>query len=258
MASARTAALFVVALGFGTTGCPLLVEDDFVFVLPADGTPAGRSGSAGAPASAGDTATGGTAASAGNTAAGGAPIEPSGGTGGTADPPPECVPCADGERCQADADCLSGRCSSAGTCRACGLRLTSVQTACPASCTRCDAGTCYIECASNAACKEAVLICPPNMACQVACTGESACEKSSVACPAEFPCDLVCTGKQACKGTTAACGSGPCVLNCAAEAACKDATLRCGDDLCEAKCSAGAETPQIDCGESCDCATCNG
>jgi hypothetical protein len=245
MAGARTAVLLASTLALCTVGCPLLAEDDFVVVAPVASPAAGQGGSAGtAGASAGDTASGGSA------------IEPRGGTGGADEPPPACTPCADGERCRADADCMSGRCSSAGTCRACGLRLTSVQTVCPASCTRCSAGTCFIECEGEAACKESVLVCPPNMACHVACSGEGACEKASVACPAEFPCDVSCTAKQSCKGLTAACASGPCGLSCAADAACKETTLRCGDDRCEAKCSAGAETPQTTCGESCDCAAC--
>jgi hypothetical protein len=57
---------------------------------------------------------------------------------------------------------------------------------------------------------------------------------------------------------TAACASGPCGLSCAADTACRETALRCGDDRCEAKCSDGADTPQVTCGESCDCAPCGG
>jgi hypothetical protein len=242
----RASLLFMVGLALGTAGCPLLAEDDFV--LPAGCAPAGQGG-AGAEAG----------SAAGNSAAGGAVVDPRGGTGGADEPPPiACAPCAEGERCRLDGDCENGRCSSAGTCRACGLRLTSVQTACPASCTRCDGGTCHIECASAGACKDAVLACPPDVACQILCTGEGACEDATATCPAEFPCDISCAGGQSCKGMTVSCAGGPCALACAADSACERTSLRCGNDGCEAKCSGGAATPQVVCGESCDCALCSG
>jgi hypothetical protein len=245
MAGTRTVWLLAVAAALGTAGCPLLAEDDFV--LSAGATTAGQGGS------------GSEAGAAGMTAAGGSSVEPTGGSAGAEEPPPAaCAPCADGEQCRADVDCQSGRCSSAGTCRACGLRLTSVQTACPASCTRCEAGTCFIECASEGACKEATLACPPNVACQIACTGAGACENASATCPAEFPCDVSCNGKRACKGMTVSCGSGPCEMACTADSACEAMSLRCGDDRCEAKCSGGAVAPQVACEDSCDCATCSG
>jgi hypothetical protein len=243
MAGTRTVSLLAVGLALGTTGCPLLAEDDFV--LSAAGTTAGQVGS------------GSQAASAGGTAAGGSSSEPRGGTGGADElPPVECAPCADGERCRLDGDCESGRCSEGGTCRACGLRLTSVQTACPANCTRCHAGTCYIECVSDGACKDAALSCPPNVACQILCAGVGTCENATLTCPSEFPCDVSCSGSGSCKGVTTACGSGPCVLACAADSACERTSLHCGDDRCEAKCSGGAAAPQMACGESCDCIPC--
>jgi hypothetical protein len=246
MVGTRTACLLVCALSVGTAGCPLLAEDDFVLVAPGDLTPSGQGGSGGAAAGSGGTTTAGASGAAG-----------SGGMGGVA-PPPACAPCADGELCRSDGDCESGRCSAAGTCRACGLRLTSVQTACPASCTRCDAGVCYVECASDGDCKEATVLCPPHLACHVVCAGEQACEAAVVECPAEFPCDVSCSGKQSCKGMAALCGSGPCGLGCAADGACKESSLQCADDRCEAKCSGGADVPQVTCGESCDCAACSG
>lgn len=230
MAGSRALSGFVAALALGATGCPLLVEDDFVVIAPsaAAGAATAGSGSAGSP----------------------------GGSGGGEPAPPECVPCADGERCTVDADCSSGRCSGTGTCRACGLRLTSVQSVCPAGCTRCDAGVCTIECSSKDACKEATLACAPGLACRVVCSGDSACDSASVQCPAEFPCDVVCTGKQACKAMVTSCASGPCGLSCSSEDACEDGSLLCGDDRCEANCSGGTETPRVSCGESCHCTSC--
>lgn len=244
MARARALSLVAAALALSTAGCPLLVEDDFVLVTASAGAgsvanPGGRGG----------------ATTAGSPAAGSTTTEPRAGSGGKEGV--DCAPCAEGELCSADADCASGRCTTAGTCRACGLRLMSVQTVCPASCTRCDAGVCTIECDGNGACKDVTLACPPGLACQVICNGDSACEATSVQCPAEFPCDVACTGKQSCRQAVTSCGSGPCGMTCAGDSACRETSVLCGDDRCEAKCSAGAQTPQMDCGESCDCTGCS-
>jgi hypothetical protein len=291
---ARRRALFALVSALavvGTAGCPQLAEDDFVVVPPDARATAGTGGKAGARGgSAGGgsagTSTGGQeqagmggvgdapggatglplGGAAGFAAEGGAPSSGAGDCENERLDPGEsdtdcggvCAACVDGEICRSDSDCASGRCSTAGICRACGLRLMSVQNVCPASCTRCVAGVCYIDCDNAGACKQASVVCPSDLACQVVCTGVNACEETSVECPDEFPCDVACTGKQSCREMTVSCGSGPCGLECSAESACEATSLRCGSDHCETKCGTGAVAPSVACAESCGCQACSG
>ena len=277
---ARVSALAV----FATAGCPQLSDDDFVIVPPDAGATAGASGKAGP---AGEFAGGGGQVQAGmggvDDSPGGAAGIPVGGAAGSGpeggaptsrpgdcenqrldtgetdtDCGGSCAACSDGEICRTDGDCASGRCSTAGVCRACGLRLMSVQNVCPASCSRCTAGVCYIDCDNAGACKQTSVVCPSGLACQVVCAGAKACEEVSIECPAEFPCDVACTGKQSCTGMAVGCGSGPCGLECSAESACEATALRCGSDRCEAKCGTGAASPDVACAESCGCQACSG
>jgi hypothetical protein len=291
---ARERAIFAVisALAvFATAGCPQLTEDDFVVVSPDEGATAAASGRAGPSGGSAGVGSGGTTTgdqeqagmggvddapggATGLPPGGGAGFGPEGGapTSGAGDcenqrlDPGEtdtdcggvCAGCADGEICRTDSDCAGGRCSTPGICRTCGLRLMSAQNVCPASCSRCVAGVCYIDCDNAGACKQTSVVCPSGLACQVVCTGANACEEVSIECPAEFPCDVACTGRQSCKGLTVGCGSGPCGLDCSAASACEATSLHCGSDSCEAKCGAEALSPGVACAESCGCQACSG
>jgi hypothetical protein len=284
-------ALLALASACFTSGCPMLVGDEFQIgdessragdggeaQAGAETSGAGtlslgghlHGGAAGHPPSSAEGGAAGTpanaegGASAGDTNAGG----PSAGSQGTCDDgrqsPGEsdrdcggaCEPCEDGSSCRVAADCENDRCTASGICRSCGLRLTSTETACPAACTRCLGGTCYIDCDNAGVCRDMTLVCPPGLACRVECSAENGCSNLSVECPNEFPCDVSCAGEKSCVGLELACTSGPCALGCGAAQACDQARISCGTDRCSADCAAGAAVPELACDEACECLSC--
>ena len=211
-------AAVVLAAACITSGCPLLAGDEFQIGSPSADSGAGgapqagaetgdagtlslggnlNTGAAGHPppsveggaaGAASTSAEGGGAAVAGNTNGGGSLA----GSQGTCDDdrrsPGEsdrdcggvCEPCEDGSSCSVATDCESGRCTASGICRSCGLRLTSTDAACPATCTRCLGGTCYIDCDNAGVCRDVSLMCPPGLACRIECSAENGCSNLRV------------------------------------------------------------------------------
>lgn len=292
-------ALLVLAACF-TSGCPMLVEDEFEVGSPSGSSRAGDGGEGNESQAGADTSGAGTLSIAGNPnagAAGGAPPSleggaaggppasaqggaaaaagdtngggPAAGAEGTCDDgrrsPGEsdrdcggaCEPCADGSACRVAADCENDRCTDSGICRSCGLRLTSTDAACPAACSRCLGGTCYIDCDNAGACRDMRLACPPGLACRIECSAENGCSNIVVECPSEFPCDVVCASRASCVGLELGCSTGPCALGCGAEGACDPARIACGTDRCSADCAAGASAPELACNGACECVGCD-
>jgi hypothetical protein len=265
----------------------MLVEDDFALGSPSPSPRAGNGGEAADAQAGADTNGAGTPSLGGSLDGGEAGRPPAGAEGGAAavggdtnggvpstDPEGtcndgrksagesdsdcggECEPCEDGSSCLVAADCENDRCTASGICRSCGLRLTSTDTACPAACTRCLGGTCYIDCDNAGACRDVSLACPPGLACEVECSAENGCSNLLIHCPNEFPCDVSCTGQRSCLGLELTCSTGPCALGCGAEGACDQSRITCGTDRCSADCTAGAGIPELACNDSCECLRC--
>lgn len=140
---------------------------------------------------------------------------------------------------------------------ACGEDLPSDAAGpCPEECDRCDGGVCWFDCATEQACKEATLTCPPDRACAVSCGATQACTSASVICSdSSHRCTVECTGDQACEKLDLQCGAGTCELSCgSADQPCKSARLQCGANEAAVTCVgpedgiALAEDPMSACG----------
>lgn len=280
-------ALLALGAACFASGCPMFVGDEFEIESPSGSSQAGNGGEAAESQAGAETSGAGTPSLGGTLnggAAGGPPVNAEGGAasaagdtnGGVPAVDPEgtcddgrrsagesdrdcggaCEPCEDGSSCRVAADCENDRCTASGICRSCGLRLTSTDAACPAICTRCLGGTCYIDCDDAGSCRDATFACPPGLACRIECSAENGCSSLVVQCPNEFPCDVTCTGRKSCLGLKLECTTGPCALGCGAETACDQARMTCGTDRCSADCAAGAGVPALTCDEACACLPC--
>ncbi|MFO0550979.1 MAG: hypothetical protein U0271_21490 [Polyangiaceae bacterium] len=153
-------------------------------------------------------------------------------------------------------DCTGAEtCDAAGGCAfSCGQDPTPSQSTCPAACTGgCLAGTCIIAC-TGTTCASQSIACPQGLACRVECGAGSSCSNMIVACPDLYSCEVSC--EQGCNGATVECSTGLCDLTCGNGSACTGASLNCGVNACAATCSGSTSLPAVDCGTSCNCATC--
>lgn len=140
---------------------------------------------------------------------------------------------------------------------ACGSPNVPVASAaCPATCARCEAGFCIVECHGQDACKEGELSCPSGLGCRLECEGKSACAKANLICPDAFDCLLSCAGDDACKDARLRC-AGNCAVDCTAGAkACDHLDVTCGVGQCQASCQADSIAPELNCGSACSCQQC--
>lgn len=142
----------------------------------------------------------------------------------------------------------------------CGSTPPPPGVGCPLECTGgCPtAGSCLIDCSGTSACIGTAIICPDGFDCVLNCIGSDACRFALVQCPADQGCTVECSGNQACESMEVECAwLGTCDLSCGTETdVCGGTALGCGHNACSAVC-AGASFPIVDCGGSCDCATCD-
>jgi hypothetical protein len=105
---------------------------------------------------------------------------------------------------------------------------------CPAVCTRCENGTCIVDCNYPYACGLAQLKCPMGWACSILCSSAAG------ACSAPL---------------SVQCADGPCLIQCAS-GACLGSKMVCGSGACEARCNPGSGQPAVECGSACSCTGC--
>jgi hypothetical protein len=149
--------------------------------------------------------------------------------------------------------------SGEGGALACGESAVPTGSGCPAPCDTCDAGVCHIDCTGAASCTTAALDCPDGFACELECgPGAEACLGASLSCPDDEACDVRCTGSDGCGDLSVACEEGACSLTCqSGNKVCQGAVVTCGSNSCTAMCPAAGPKPNVVCGDSCMCTTCN-
>ena len=248
----RDSWLRLALLGCLPLGCPQLQSDDLTIVNSEDSrSDAGESWAAAAspPTHAGEQGDSGDASLGG---AGGSAVVASA-TGGSA----AAATAAGGSAAGGGATGASAAAGMGGTEEVCGSpSVPATAAACPAVCTRCEAGFCVIECHGQDACKEGELSCPNGLACRLECEGKSACTKANLICPDTFDCVLSCAGDDACKDARTRC-TGNCAIDCSAGAkACEHLDVTCGDGLCQAFCQTDSIAPKLNCGSACSCEPC--
>ena len=210
-------------------GCPLLVDDRLQVV----GHEVSESGAAPAAGETADPPTSGGKASP--PASGGKASPPA--EGGDANLPPE------------------GGAGGAPAVTQCGLPMMVPPPAvCPASCDRCEAGVCIIDC-SGGACEKRSLQCPEGLRCRFVCSDDKSCREAQLSCPTKLDCELSCGGNNACVGASLRCSSGSCRTTCANAAGCKELQVVCGTGLCATDCPVGTML-NVTCGPSCSCQAC--
>lgn len=98
---------------------------------------------------------------------------------------------------------------------------------CPAACTRCDQGTCFVDCVTK--------------------------DCDNFTCPAGWKCNIAC-GQRRCNDLD--CGNSECDITCIGSNACED--VRCGPKRCNIVCDDRNSCENVDCSTSCACQlTCN-
>jgi hypothetical protein len=139
----------------------------------------------------------------------------------------------------------------------CGTSLVPRVATCPPLCDRCDAGYCVFDCASEEACKERAIVCPPGVACRVQCAAKAACTKATIACPPEYDCDIECSQANACDQAKLSCSSGSCNVRCSFDNACEKLSVTCAGAQCGAECLDNSKPPELLCGPACACNRCD-
>ncbi len=153
--------------------------------------------------------------------------------------------CSDGRRC-VDGWCVVGGPPDAGAADASPPAVVAdaappdpdaaadAAPICPAACSRCEDGVCFIDCLDDLSCIERVT-CPAGLACAVECRGLRSCQ-SGVSCGAAAACEVSCSGRQSCFGGVA-CGQAACAVECGARDSCA-LGIDCEDSCaCETDCS---------------------
>lgn len=93
---------------------------------------------------------------------------------------------------------------------------------CPASCTRCENGTCVLDCSTK--------------------------DCENFTCPTGWKCRISC-GARRCQDID--CGSSECDITCTGANACED--VRCGPKRCNISCVDRNSCEMVDCASSCSC-----
>lgn len=154
--------------------------------------------------------------------------------------------------CQGPSDCSDGRICKGGWCVVGGsidagapdASLVVIPDAappepdaapiCPAVCSRCEDGVCFIDCLGDTSCISRVT-CPAGLACAVECGGVLSCQ-SGVSCGGATECEVSCSGQQSCFGGVE-CGAAACAVECGARDSCAFG-IDCSDSCaCETDCS---------------------
>lgn len=135
---------------------------------------------------------------------------------------------SDDLRCDNQGDCPADRTCTGGWCVAGTGPIDS--PACPAACTRCETGSCIIECDVAGACA-APVVCPAGLPCVVRCGGANACA-GGVTCSADR-CDVTCSGTGSCDGNIDCSTACACTTACSGAGACNQSLIECpGPGFC--------------------------
>jgi hypothetical protein len=130
--------------------------------------------------------------------------------------------------CESTRDCSGGRVCIDQLCVLPGSGSGDAGSDCPTDCTRCEGGTCYLDCT------------------------EKDCDGFD--CPAGWKCNITCAQGRC---SNIDCGASDCDLMCTGTNACDDVT--CGPGRCNVLCTSGKSCLAIDCEDACSCqVTCDG
>lgn len=142
---------------------------------------------------------------------------------------------SDDLRCENQGDCGPDRTCTGGWCVAgedpsdAGVDALD-GAACPAACTRCETGSCIIECNETDACA-APIVCPAGLPCVVRCGGANACA-GGITCSTSR-CDVTCTGNGSCDGDIDCRDACACTTSCTGNGACNQSLIECpGPGFC--------------------------
>lgn len=141
--------------------------------------------------------------------------------------------------CQGNGDCESGRmCID----QLCVVPNKDAGGDCPQGCTRCEGGTCYVDCTS-ARCDN--FDCPAGFKCNITC-GTGRC--TDIDCGAS-DCDVLCEGANACIDVD--CGTGKCNVVCSGRRSCTEVT--CDDSCgCQVTCDGLVSCTDVTCPMGCN------
>lgn len=113
--------------------------------------------------------------------------------------------------------------------------------ACPEDCTRCEGGTCYLDC-SKQDCDR--FDCPSGWKCNITC-GQGRC--TNIDCGTS-DCDVLCEGTNACDDVD--CGTGRCSVTCSGRLSCM--ALDCEDACaCDVSCVGALACTDVACPQGC-------
>jgi hypothetical protein len=96
--------------------------------------------------------------------------------------------------------------------------------ACPGVCSRCEGGTCIIECDDPGDCDGAIT-CPADMPCDVRCELAGSCS-DGITC-SNARCEVTCSGTGSCSGDISCTSACACVTTCSGTGACSNIDIEC-------------------------------
>jgi len=120
--------------------------------------------------------------------------------------------CGNGVRCDPGRDCVDGYCVVDPS------EVDGGGGDCPAACSRCEGGTCFIDCDDANECVDARVACPDGMPCEVTCSFAGSCAQG-VSC-GDGACTITCSGPGSCDGDLDCSNACACTTTCPGAGAC--------------------------------------